>query len=155
MPTPAVKALERAGIGHSLHAYDVDEEVGAGYGEAVARAIGADPAAVFKTLVVAVDDGHVVAVVPVTARLSAKAAARTAGSKKASLADPEEVERLTGYVVGGVSPFGRRRRLPLYLDGSAVGRATIFVSAGKRGLQVEVSPDDLLAVTDGVVAALT
>lgn len=154
MPTPAVAALESAGVEHTLHQYEVDEAVGDGYGEAVATAIGADPAAVFKTLVVSVDDGHVVAVVPVTDRLSTKALAKAAGSKKASMVDPSDAERLTGYVVGGVSPFGRRRRLALFLHATAMTFPTIYVSAGKRGLQVEVAPDDLLRLTGGVVAPL-
>lgn len=155
MPTPAVDALDRAGVDYVLHDYDVDEAVGEGYGEAVADAIGADPEAVFKTLVGVVDGDPVVAIVPVTARLSTKALARAAGGKKARMADPADAERLTGSVVGGVSPFGRRRRLPVYVDGTAPSFPTVFVSAGKRGVQVEIAPDDLLRLTGGVVADLT
>jgi Cys-tRNA(Pro)/Cys-tRNA(Cys) deacylase len=155
MSTPAIAELEQAGVAHVVHEYEVTESVGAGYGEAVARAIGADPATVLKTLVVSTDAGPVVAVIPVVGRLSTKALARLAGAKRATMAEPAEAERLTGYVVGGVSPFGQRRSLRLFLDESALAHPVVFVSAGRRGLQVEVAPGELLRLTGGTAGPLT
>lgn len=154
MSTPAVKALESAGVPFTLHEYEVVEAVGDGYGEAVAVALGALPEQVFKTLMATVDEEHVVAVVPVTERLSLKALAQAAGGKKASMADPADAERLTGYVSGGISPFGQRRPHRTFVDDTAAIFSTVFVSAGKRGLQVEVAPADLLALTGGETAPL-
>ncbi|CAN5880603.1 Cys-tRNA(Pro) deacylase [soil metagenome] len=155
MPTPAIRLLEEAGVTFELHHYTVSQAVGDGYGEAVAAALDVDPERVFKTLVAVADDSLVLAVVPVTSRLSTKALARAAGAKRTAMADPSEAERVTGYVVGGVSPVGSRTRLPLYLDSSGKAFETIFVSAGKRGLQVELDPDDLLAVASGRSDTLT
>lgn len=154
MSTPAIALLERKGVAHSVHEYEVAESVGDGYGEAVAAAIGSDPARVFKTLMAVVDGRHVVAIVPVSSRLSTKALAKAASGKKASMADPADAERLTGYVTGGISPLGQRKSHPTYLDDSALAFDTIFVSAGKRGLQVELAPSDLLALTRGKAASL-
>lgn len=155
MSTPAVKALESAGIPFTLHEYEVVEAVGEGYGAAVAVALGTIPEQVFKTLMAVVDGEHVVAVVPVSGRLSTKALARAARGKKASMADAGDAERLTGYVSGGISPFGQRRSHRTFLDDTASIFSAVFVSAGKRGLQVEVSPADLLALTGGETAPLT
>lgn len=154
MSTPAVKALESAGVAFTLHEYEVVEAVGEGYGEAVAVALGTIPERVFKTLMAVVDGRHVVAVVPVSERLSTKALAKAAGGKKASMADAADAERLTGYVSGGISPFGQRRSHRTFVDDTAGIFSTVFVSAGKRGLQVEVSPVDLLALTGGETAPL-
>lgn len=154
MSTPAVKALESAGVAFTLHEYEVVEAVGEGYGEAVALALGTIPERVFKTLMAVVDGRHVVAVVPVSERLSTKALAKAAGGKKASMADTADAERLTGYVSGGISPFGQRRSHRTFVDDTAGIFSTVFVSAGKRGLQVEVSPVDLLALTGGETAPL-
>lgn len=154
MSTPAVKALESAGVPFTLHDYEVVEAVGEGYGEAVAVALGTIPERVFKTLMAVVDRRHVVAVVPVSERLSTKALAKAAGGKKASMADAADAERLTGYVSGGISPFGQRRSHRTFVDDTARIFSTVFVSAGKRGLQVEVSPVDLLALTGGETAPL-
>lgn len=155
MSTPAVRALESAGVPFTLHEYEVVEAVGEGYGEAVAVALGTIPEQVFKTLLAVVDGEHVVAVVPVSERLSIKRLAKAAGGKKASMADTADAERLTGYVSGGISPFGQRRSHRTFLDDTATIFSTVFVSAGKRGLQVEVSPGDLLALTGGATALLT
>lgn len=155
MSTLAVKALQAAGVPFTLHEYEVVEAVGEGYGEAVAVALGTIPEQVFKTLMAAVDGDHVVAVVPVSERLSMKALAKAAGGKKASMVDTVDAERLTGYVSGGISPFGQRRPHRTFVDDTASIFSTLFVSAGKRGLQLEVSPADLLALTGGETVPLT
>lgn len=155
MSTPAVRSLKAAGTEFTLHRYQVVEAVGSGYGEAVAVALGAIPEQVFKTLLAVVDDDPVAAIVPVSERLSLKALAGAAGGKKAAMAPPELAERVTGYVTGGISPFGQRNRHRTYLDDTASIFPTIFVSAGKRGLQVEVAPDALIELTGGVLAPLT
>ena len=149
--TPALDALVAAGIAHEVRPYDHDAAASAelGYGEEAARALGADPARVFKTLVAEAGDGHVLAVVPVAARLDLKALARAAGAKRAALAERADAERLSGSVIGGISPLGGRTRLPVILDESALVHDAILVSAGRRGLDVELAPGDLLRVTDG------
>ncbi|MEX0797791.1 MAG: Cys-tRNA(Pro) deacylase [Acidimicrobiia bacterium] len=154
MSTPAVRALERAGVEHALHSYEVDEAVGDGYGQAVAAAIGADETQVFKTLMAVVDGEHVVAIIPVTERLSMKKLASAAGGRKAEMAATPDAERLTGYVSGGISPLGQRRAHRTFLDETAQLSDRIYVSAGKRGLQVEIAVAGLLALTDGTVADL-
>ncbi len=155
MATPAVRALEEAGVAHTLYTYEVDEAVGEGYGEAVASAIGADPGEVFKTLMAVVGGEHVVAIIPVTERLSMKKLAAVAGGKKADMAAPDDAEKLTGYVSGGISPLGQRRSHRTFLNESAAERERIYVSAGKRGLQVEIAVDALLDLTGGTLADLT
>lgn len=152
--TRATDTLDRAGVVYSIHEYAVAAKVGDGYGEAVAAAIHLPADRVFKTLIAEVDGVPVVAVVPVTARLSTRMLARAAAGKRAEMMPPATAERLTGYVAGGISPFGQRRALDLYLDSSAVGYDTIAVSGGVRGIQLEVSPDDLIRVTTAVVATL-
>jgi Cys-tRNA(Pro)/Cys-tRNA(Cys) deacylase len=102
-----------------------------------------------------VDDAPVVAIIPVTGRVALKRLARAAGGKKAAMADPALAERLTGYVTGGISPFGRRRELPVYLDESALAFGSIFVSGGRRGLQLGVATSDLVGLLAPVVAPLT
>lgn len=155
MSTPAVRALQQAGVEHTLHSYEVDEAVGEGYGEAVAAAIGAEETQVFKTLMAVVDGEHVVAIVPVTERLSMKKLAMAAGGRRADMAAPSDAERLTGYLSGGISPLGQRRRQRTFLDETAQHFDRIYVSAGKRGLQVELNVDSLLEMTDGMLADLT
>jgi Cys-tRNA(Pro)/Cys-tRNA(Cys) deacylase len=155
MSTPAVDTLEKAGVPFELHSYEVDEAVGEGYGQAVAAAIGVEAGRVFKTLMAEVEGEHVAAIVPVDSRLSLKALARAAGGKKSAMADPADAERLTGYVTGGISPLGQRRRHRTFLDDTAAAYATVYVSAGKRGLQVELAPDDLIALTRATIASLT
>ena len=151
--TPALVALQRAGVGFVTHSYElVDSD--RSYGEAVATALRVDPGRLFKTLVAECDSKPVVAIVPVRWQLSLKALARAAASKKAQMADPVDAERWTGYVVGGISPFAQKRRMPAFLDESALGFQTIYVSAGLRGLQVELDPADLIAMLECRLAAL-
>lgn len=152
--TRAVDVLTRAGVPFVVHEYDITNS-DLSYGEAAAASLGVDPARVFKTLVATVDGSPVVGIVPVSGQLSLKRLARAAGGKRAEMADPAAAERLTGYVVGGISPFGQTRRLPVFIDTSTVGHETIYVSAGRRGLQVEVAPDDLIALTSAIGADIS
>jgi Cys-tRNA(Pro)/Cys-tRNA(Cys) deacylase len=143
--TPAVAAAEKAGIEFSLRAYDHDPGAES-YGLEAAEKLGVDPVRVFKTLVVSVDGALEVACVPVAAQLDLKAL-----GKRARMADRTEAERATGYVQGGISPLGQRKKLPTHLDASALDHERIMVSAGRRGLQIELSPDDLVLLTDARV----
>jgi len=143
--TPAIVAAERAGISFTVHDY-VHDAKAASYGLEAAEKLGLDPARVFKTLVVDVDGTLTVAIVPVAAQLDLKAL-----GKRVTMADTKLAERTTGYVAGGISPLGQRKKLPTVLDASALAFDTIHVSAGRRGLEIELSPDDLLALTDGQV----
>lgn len=152
--TRAVDALEHAGVAFTLHTYTVDSPGAATLGESVAAALGVDPDRVFKTLVAEIDGKPAVAIVPVTGTLSLKALAHAAGGKRAAMAEPAAAERLTGYVVGGISPFAHRRRVPVYVDESASRHERVFVSGGRRGLQIELSPGDLVAVTGARSAPL-
>jgi Cys-tRNA(Pro)/Cys-tRNA(Cys) deacylase len=151
--TPATAALARAGIPHTLHSYRHDPRAKS-FGEAAAAALGVATDRIFKTLIVAVDGRLVCAVVPVAARLDAKAVAAAVGGKRAELADPPAATRATGYVLGGISPLGQKTTLPVLLDASVQAFETVFVSAGRRGLQVELAPADLLRLTDGSLAAI-
>ena len=152
--TPAVRALERAKVAHTLHPYDPEHPSDVSYGEAAVAALGSDPRQVFKTLVARVDGVLTVAVVPVSGSLDLKALATAAGGRKAVMADPADAERTTGYVRGGISPFGQRKALPTVVDESALGFPTVLVSAGRRGLQVELAPGDLVALTRGRTAPI-
>ncbi|MBD0419874.1 Cys-tRNA(Pro) deacylase [Streptomyces sp. TRM S81-3] len=149
--TPATVALTAAGVAYTIHSYDHDP-AHPSYGEEAAEAMGVSPDRVFKTLVADVDGALTVAVVPVAGQLDLKALAAAVGGKRAAMADPALAERTTGYVRGGISPLGQRKRLPTVLDASASAHDTICVSAGRRGLEVELSPDDLAKLTDAVVA---
>jgi Cys-tRNA(Pro)/Cys-tRNA(Cys) deacylase len=151
--TPATVALTLAGIEHRVHTYDHDPGA-ASYGLEAAEAMGIDPGRVFKTLLTSVDGRLVVAVVPVSGPLDLKAVAAAVRGKKAVMADPADAERATGYVVGGISPIGQKRVLPTVLDESALRHDTIFVSGGRRGLEVELSPADLVGATDAAVAGI-
>ena len=151
--TRAVQVLEQARVVYTLHEYEVTE-TDQSYGEAVASALGVDARRLFKTLVAMVDDRPVVGIVPVSGSLSLKKLSRAAGGKHAGMADAADAQRLTGYVVGGISPFGQRRALPAYVDASASDHDTVYVSAGQRGLQVEVAPHDLIGVTGAVTVDL-
>jgi Cys-tRNA(Pro)/Cys-tRNA(Cys) deacylase len=152
--TPATTAAAAAGVTVVTHEYDVDHTV-ADYGVAVAQAIGQDVDRVFKTLVVEVDGTHLaVGVVPVAARLDLKALAAALGGRKAEMADPTKAERTTGYVVGGISPLGQKKALPTVIDETVELYDTVFVSAGKRGLQIEIAPTDLIALTSAQTAAI-
>ncbi|SSC24767.1 Prolyl-tRNA editing protein, YbaK/EbsC [Klenkia terrae] len=151
--TPAVRVLVQARVAHVLHTYDPDDHPdGIGFGEAAVAALGSDPAQVFKTLVARVDGALTVAVVPVAGQLDLKALAAAVGGRKAAMADPADAERSSGYVRGGISPLGQRRALPTVVDSSALGFATVLVSGGRRGLQVELSPADLVALTRATTA---
>ncbi|OIH93664.1 Cys-tRNA(Pro) deacylase [Curtobacterium sp. MCBA15_001] len=151
--TPATLALERAGVPFTPHVYE-HHETATNFGEEAAAALGLREEQVFKTLVVSVDGTLAVAIVPVANRLDLKAIAAAVGGKKATLADPALAERRTGYVVGGISPVGQRSHIPTVLDESATTYATIFVSGGRRGFDIEIAPADLLAVTEGTTAAI-
>src|SRR5689334_21316322 len=145
--TPATLAAARAKVPWRLLEYDHDPEAGA-VGLHAAEALGLDPALVYKTLVAVVDGTKlVVGVIPVAARLNLKALAALAGGKKADMADPAKAEKTTGYVVGGISPLGQRKRLPTFLDAAALSLPRIYVSAGRRGLQIELDPADLVRLT--------
>lgn len=151
--TPATVALTAAGVPFTVHSYDHDPSHPS-YGEEAAEAMGVSPDRVFKTLVADVDGALTVAVVPVAGRLDLKALASAAGGKRAAMADPALAERTTGYVRGGISPLGQRKRLPTVLDESAARHETICVSAGRRGLEVELSPADLRDLTSAVLAPI-
>jgi Cys-tRNA(Pro)/Cys-tRNA(Cys) deacylase len=144
--TPAVRALERAGVAFTLHEYS-GVEVGDGdYAVAVAGALGRPPGQLFKTLVVSLDGALRVYVIPADRQLDLRRV-----GKRAEIADRTQAERATGYVAGGISPIGQRRRLPTVIDASALDWETILVSAGKRGLQVELRPRDLVELTGASV----
>ena len=151
--TPATLALERAGVPFTPHVYE-HHETATNFGEEAAAALGLREEQVFKTLVVSVDGALAVAIVPVANRLDLKAIAAAVGGKKATLADPTLAEKRTGYVVGGISPVGQRSQLRTVLDESATTYPTIFVSGGRRGFDIEITPSDLLAVTEATTAAI-
>jgi Cys-tRNA(Pro)/Cys-tRNA(Cys) deacylase len=149
--TPAVRALEATGVSFSLHPYQHDRAAGS-YGEEAAAALGLDPEQVFKTLLVTADSGPAVAIVPVRRRLSPKAVAGALGSKRVEMCAPAEAQRITGYVVGGISPFGQRRVLPTVIDATCERYDVIYVSGGRRGLDIGVAPADLIGVLGAVTA---
>ncbi|MFJ3595030.1 Cys-tRNA(Pro) deacylase [Streptomyces sp. NPDC090126] len=151
--TPATVALTAAGAAFTVHAYDHDP-ASPSYGEEAAEALGVPPDRVFKTLVAEVDGALTVAVVPVAGSLDLKALAAAVGGKRATMADPAAAERTTGYVRGGISPLGQRKRLRTVLDASARTHPTICVSAGRRGLEVELSATDLAELTGGTFAEI-
>jgi Cys-tRNA(Pro)/Cys-tRNA(Cys) deacylase len=153
--TPATAALERSGIHFRVHTYEVPSGDEISYGEAVAATLRVSPGRVFKTLVAMVDGAPTVGIVPVTGTLALKALARACEGKKAVMADPADAERLTGYVTGGISPIAQRRRLPMIADEALMEFETVFVSGGRRGIQVEVAPRDLLDLTGAVVAPIS
>jgi len=149
--TPATTALSAAGIAFTVHDYAHDPR-SESYGEEAAAALGITADRVFKTLLADVDGSLTVAVVPVSGQLDLKALARAVGGRKASMADPKAAERSTGYVVGGISPIGQKRAHPTVVDVTALDHPTVFVSAGRRGLEVELAPADLVSVTAAVTA---
>jgi Cys-tRNA(Pro)/Cys-tRNA(Cys) deacylase len=149
--TPATVALTRAGIDFTLHAYDHDPRADS-YGLEAAEALGLDPARVFKTLMAEVDGRLAVAVVPVSGQLDLKALARALGGSRAAMAELGAAERATGYVAGGISPVGQKRRSRTVVDESALTHPTIYVSAGRRGLDLEIAPADLVRITEAVTA---
>ena len=157
--TRAIDAARRSGIQHTVHEYAHDERAslragGRGYALEAVEALGLDAGRVFKTIVVACDGRLALVVVPADADVDLKAAAHALGGRKAAIADPAEAERATNYVLGGISPLGTRRPLPVVLDASAADGPTIHVSAGRRGLEIEVSAGDLVRATGGTLAAV-
>lgn len=151
--TPATRALAAAGVDYVERTYAHDPAA-AGYGQEAADLLGVDPARVLKTLVADVDGTLTVAVVPVAGSLDLKALAAACGGKRAAMADPAVAERRTGYVVGGISPVGQRRPHPTVIDASALDHATVLVSGGRRGLDLELAPADLVRVTGALVAGI-
>ncbi len=153
--TPAVKAVEAAGVAFRLLEYDYDPNAEA-VGLQAAEAMGLSPKMVFKTLVAALDSGEFVcAVIPSDARLNMKALAAAMGAKRADMADPAKAERSSGYVVGGISPLGQRKRLRTVIDASANALDEIVVNGGRRGLQIALRPTDLIKALGASVHALT
>lgn len=152
--TPAINALRKTKIAHQVHEYVHDPSNDA-YGPEAAEKLGVPADRVFKTLVVGTDSKElIVAVLPVSTMLSMKSLAKAVGAKKVAMANPAEVERVTGYVLGGVSPLGQKKRLKTIIDASAQTFPTLYVSAGRRGLQIELSPMDLKRLTNGVFAEI-
>ena len=151
--TPAINAAKKAGIAYRIHEYEHDPGA-ASYGLEAAEKLGIPAERVFKSLVAEVDGHLAVAIVPVAASLNLKALAAALGAKRAEMAEMAQAERSTGYVAGGISPLGQKKRLPTVLDDSATSFDAIFVSAGRRGLEIELRPEDLLAMTGGELAAI-
>lgn len=152
--TPAVVALDAAGIAYTIHEYERGEDL-RDFGREAAVALGLDHDQVFKTLVVVADDELVVAVVPVSCQLSMKRVAAAVGAKKAVMCEPARAERSSGYIVGGISPIGQRRPLRAVVDESAELFDVVYVSGGKRGLDIGLAPGDLVDVLDAIVAPIT
>jgi Cys-tRNA(Pro)/Cys-tRNA(Cys) deacylase len=151
--TPATALLTRQRVPHTLHPYEHDPR-STSYGLEAAAALGVPPGRLFKTLVVSVDGRLAVGVVPVAGSLDLKAVAAALGGKKAAMAEPAAAERATGYVTGGISPLGHRSRLPVVVDSSAADWETVYVSAGRRGLQVALAPADLIRLAAATVASI-
>ncbi|WP_221046206.1 YbaK/EbsC family protein [Mycobacterium senriense] len=155
--TPGIAALVKAGVPHEVLTFDHDrreQSFGAEAVRALTEAAGIDPGQIYKTLIIAVPDGLAVAIVPATARLSLKAAAAALGVARASMAEASVAEKTTGYVVGAVSPFGQRRKLPTVVDSGALAWERVFCSAGRRGWEVAVAPQDLIRLTGAITADL-
>lgn len=150
--TPATALLTRQKVEHRLHSYAHGS--GAAYGPEAAELLGLDPARVFKTLVAEVDGALAVGIVPVTSSLDLKALAAVLGGRRARMAEVDAAQRATGYVAGGISPLGQRKRLPAVLDESARELPTMFCSAGRRGLEVELAPVDLVRLTGARYGAI-
>ena len=146
-------ALERAGIPFTVHEYAHDPRHES-YGREASEALGVSPDRVFKTLIAEVDGALVTGVVPVEGQLDLKALAAASGGKKAAMAQVAAAERATGYVAGGISPVGQRKRLPVVLDASALGFDTVFCSGGRRGLEIELAPADLVRAAGATVASI-
>ncbi|MBP2322892.1 Cys-tRNA(Pro)/Cys-tRNA(Cys) deacylase [Kibdelosporangium banguiense] len=151
--TPGTALLTKQKVPHTLHSYDHDPRA-ASYGLEAAEALGLAPERVFKTLLAEVDGSLTVGIVPVTAQLDLKALAAAVNGKKARMADVADAERATGYVAGGISPLGQRKRLPTVVDSSVLEFSTLFCSAGRRGLEVELDPADLIRLTGAIVAEI-
>lgn len=152
--TPAIKALEKARVEFEVTSYEHDPRAPA-YGEEAAHTLGLSTDEVFKTLMARLDaDTLVVAIVPVSRQLDLKALARASGARKAAMATTDEAERATGYVVGGISPLGQKKRLATFIDDSCQSLDTVHVSGGRRGLELSLSPRDLIDQTRATVASI-
>ena len=152
--TPAITELDAAAVAYSLHEYDVDDER-RDFGLEAATKLELDPDRVFKTIVVRADADLVVAIVPVSCQVSMKGVGRAIGVKRVEMCDPAVAEKTTGYVRGGISPFGQRRRLPTVIDETATIFDVVYVSGGKRGLDIGVDPRELIDLLGAVVADIT
>lgn len=158
--TRAIDLVRRSGVEHRVHAYEPSERHGRerdarpSYGREAAAALGIEPGRVFKTLVASVDGRLVLAVVPADRELDLKALAAAVDGRRAEMADAAAAERATGYVIGGISPMGSRRALPVVIDATVPAHPSVFVSAGRRGLQLELAPADLIALTGALVAPI-
>lgn len=152
--TPAIALLVKQKVAHQVHEYDHDPR-SASFGQEASDLLGLPAERVFKTLVAEVDGNLTIGVVPVAGQLDLKALAAAAGGKKAKMADVAAAERATGYVAGGISPLGHRKRLPVVIDSSANAYDTIFCSGGRRGLEIEVAPADLIRLATATVAAIS
>jgi Cys-tRNA(Pro)/Cys-tRNA(Cys) deacylase len=160
--TPATRVLAAAGVDYRAHAFAPDDrsrtpakrQTRESFGTEAAEALGVEPERVFKTLVAEIDGGLWVAVIPVSSQLDLKALASAAGGKRATMADPAQAERSSGYVVGGISPLGQRKQLPTVIDSSALEHPSMFVSGGRRGLDLELAAADLVRVTSARTARI-
>lgn len=153
--TPAINAARKAKIKFTVHKYEHDSSASS-YGDEAATRLGLSGDRVFKTLIAAVDTGElVVAVIPVSKQLDLKSFASALGAKRSHMADQKDAERATGYLIGGISPLGQRKKLRTVVDECASAFQTIYVSAGRRGLEIELSPPDLNELTNGCFAAIT
>ncbi len=152
--TPAVTALERAKIGFTVHEYAHDPRAES-WGLEAAQALNIDPAAVYKTLLAQIDGKElVVAIVPVNNTLNLKLLARAARAKRAEMANPDDAQRSSGYVLGGISPFGQKKRLRTFVDNSVLALSCVHVSGGRRGLEIELTPANLIAATQATAAVI-
>jgi len=147
--TPAITLVKKHSVDHKIHQYQHDP-YSQSYGQEAAKKLGLNPTQVFKTLVIRLDNEElVVALLPVSCMLSLKRLAKAAGSKRAIMADQAIVERTTGYLQGGISPLGQKKRLRTFIDSSAQKHATVYISAGRRGLELELAPTDLGRLSQG------
>lgn len=151
--TPATLALTKAGVAFSLHTYDYDPDADS-IGLAAAQALGEPPARVLKTLMTLADGKPVCVVLPSDREVSMKKLAAAAGAKSATMMKPADAERMTGYKVGGISPFGQRKKVPTFLEAGAASEPYVFLNGGQRGLQVRLSPADLLAAAGATAAEI-
>ena len=152
--TAAIQALIDSGTPHTVYEFEHDPRSEVGFGQEGADKLGVDPTRIFKTLLAGVDGHLVCGIVPVAGKLNLKSLAGAVHGKKAHMADPAEAERATGYVVGGISPLGQKRQLPTVIDSSVEQYETVFVSGGRRGLDIELAPADLIRLTNAVLAPI-
>jgi Cys-tRNA(Pro)/Cys-tRNA(Cys) deacylase len=150
--TPALRLLQQAGVTHSVHSFEHDPASELPFGLEAAAALAVEQERVYKTLLADVDGALVVAILPVAELLDLKALATVMGGRRAAMVEPALAEKVTGYVVGGISPLGQRKRLPTVLDDGALDHGTVLVSAGRRGLEVELAPVDLKSLTNATTA---